>query len=271
MSITKSISRNILSVDYLKTKIEISIDDLNMTINGVDKFSLDRVYNDKIIDAYLDGKVFINTSEEEIKRYRGNPLYYCARNIYNRKINDSNLYLDFLCYNDDINILPNNTVNRSLGHNNDIREFEVHQVLSGTILSIIKIESGENYVGVFKKGDYFEIPPGAFHCSYILEGPAIVANFYCNAYWESNIEQKPYFNSSNDITVEKRDSFFVIKTKSSRDEYLFSTNTINEDLSLTPLKPYNELFLNGILHTDYKLANENIFELFYSNILNPKE
>ncbi|MED0940356.1 hypothetical protein P4T37_27275 [Bacillus mobilis] len=265
----EAIVRNkLITLDFFETNIKVDLERLKLKINDMDSLPMDIVYSDRIIDAYLKNNVYIDSTKDEILNYLGNPLYYCSRNILSRKINNSNLYLDFLFYNHEQNIFPNGTINRSLGHNNDVREFEVHQVLSGSIFSIIKLENNELYVGIFKKGDYFEIPPGAFHCSYILEGPAIVANFYCNAYWECDIQSKPYFVNKNDITVEKNGESFVLKTRDSNKNYNFHIDSLTELDNNSLFKPYKELFVSGILKKNYSAEQKNIFKLFNSDILN---
>lgn len=256
---------NNLKMEFCGKQILINLDKNFLSIDRL-HYEISPVYNDRIINASKKGKVFIDKGMEELEDYLNKPLYFSSRNIMKRKLGDLDLYMDFLVYNYEEDVLPNGTVNRSLGHNNDINEFEVHQVLNGIVLSLIRLNNNDIYLGIFGKGDYFEIPPGAFHCSYILNGPALVANFYCNAYWGSDINKKPYFQSKNDITIEKHSNTYLLKSFSNEINISFKLDDY-EDLFTGIIKPYRELYENGLLIEDYKYYHESIFDLFFSRYL----
>ena len=187
------------------------------------------------------------------------PMYISCRNFMQRDTNIGKLYMDLILYNSSLQSLESNMCNRSLGHVNDVAELEIHQVLNGKVLVVIenKINS---YWGIFKKDEYFEIPSGYFHCTYVLEDHTVVANFYGNTFWENDIEKKPYTGESNIYTVFKSvnaDEYFIYKRNKlafhiSENECSISSNMLWQNISKDLLW----------ISSNYKL-DKSIFELFY--------
>jgi hypothetical protein len=263
-------------IEFAKKEIKVSIEDYFLQVNTDEpslqisnlthhenlKFAMEPVYNDKIKAAFEQGKIFLDL-KENLSLIR-KPLYLSSRSIMTRKIGPVEFYMDVIVYNSGENILPGPTLNRSLGHENDLNELEVFQILDGKVLSILKSPAAIHYYGVFAKGEYFETPPGWFHCTYILEGPAMVANFYCNAFWKNDISKKPYFKADNEITVERTDNEVIIKNPHTK---LNLSSLIGKkeyhDNSLT-LLPYDRIKESARMH---RLVPYNIFDLFNSNIL----
>lgn len=246
--------------------IDINLSNLELNIGSM-AFELTPIYNSKIIKAAKEGKVFLGCSNSRMDQVGNKPIYYSARSIMERKLRNEILYMDFLVYNNERDIFPNGIVNRSLGHRNDENEFEVHQVIQGTVLSLIKLDEDTTYVGVFKRGDYFEIPPGAFHCSYILEGPAIVANFYCNTFWGSDITKKPYFTSHNDISVKQNGNEYSLVSPNNLIEKRFTVESFTNLYSDSNFRNYEDLYKDKFLLNKH-FEQKSIFDLFYSDSLN---
>ncbi|MFG2378333.1 hypothetical protein ACGFY9_43620 [Streptomyces sp. NPDC048504] len=79
--------------------------------------------------------------------------------------------------------LPGGEPFRSTGHWNPADQLEIFQVLSGRVLMLSSMadESGdEAFVGfqVCRSGELAVVPFGAWHLTYVLDGPAMVFNMY---------------------------------------------------------------------------------------------
>lgn len=251
-------------IEFYGKTINVDLKNKKVSLGSM-TYDLTPVYNDKILKAHKEGKVFLSYNESIINRAYSKPIYFSARSIMERKLADEVLYMDFLVYNNEKSIFPDGILNRSLGHKNDEAEFEVHQVIEGTVLSIIKLDDNVTYVGIFKKGDYFEIPSAAFHCSYILEGPAIVANFYCQTYWGNDITKKPYFTNNNDISIKTSGEEFSLYTSKDIIEKRFTVDSFSSIFSDRTFRDYKELYKEKILVKDYS-EHKSIFDLFHSNL-----
>ena len=220
------------------------------------KYSLTPVTNEKLLSMYNDNKGYISPyyyKDEHV-------MYYCARKIVECKSVMGKKYIDILVYNDALKTIGNDIYNRSIGHRNDVNEVEIHQVLSGKILELIEHKE-RRYLGVFKAGDYFEIPAGAFHCSYVLEDSTIVANIFGNVFWENNYLKKPYSVNKNEIFVLKKDDKILLKTDEGLsvilDDHL-------ENIKEAHCDNYFNLNVDDLtISKKYGVRNtEDIFELF---------
>ncbi len=247
-----------IQVDAEKASLQI----LNQTCKENVKFEMAPVFTDKIKTAFEQGKIFLDNAENE--SFVRKTLYLSSRSIMTRKIGPVEFYMDLIVYNGSENVLPGRTLNRSLGHENDLNELEVFQILSGKVLAIFKSPEDIYYYGVFSKGEYFETPPGWFHCTYILDGPAMVANFYCNAFWKNDISKKPYFKVKNEITVEKINGEIYIKNPHTKVNLSDLTRKKEYQDNTLTLLPYAKIKESTKMH---QLAAYNIFDFFNSNIL----
>ena len=258
---------NILKIEFYGLDLEFNIEKMMVDLKWKEEkmnLPLSTTVNKKIHKAFLDDTVYLNVDKKTIEEKEESVLYYCSRNIMTREIGNNNkMYMDLLMYNSDDDILYPNALNRSLGHCNDVMEYEVHQVMSGEILSIFKSPEGDVYYGFFKEGDYLEIPAGWFHCTYVTKKNTVVANYYCNAYWEDNIDKKPYFDVKNNICIEKGEvegEYVIIEKGNEVKEVV--TNANNDELKNLNMMPYSKLFELGILKRNYKEEERNIFDLF---------
>lgn len=176
-----------------------------------------------------------------------------------RDIIKGRLYMDLILYNSSLLTFKSNMYNRSIGHVNDVAELEIHQVLNGKVLVVIENEKN-SYWGIFKKDDYFEIPSGYFHCTYVLEDHTVVANFYANAFWESDIEKKPYTGEGNIYTVYKSvnpEEYSIYK----KNQLLFYIS--ENKCSISNNMSYQNMSKDLLwISSNYKL-DKSIFELFY--------
>jgi hypothetical protein len=248
----------LIFVDSEKLSFELT----DQKYNKNKKFDMVPVYSEKIKDAFEQGKIFLDHDPQ--LQFIKKPLYLSSRNILTRKINSIDFYMDLIVYNSSRNVLPGLTLNRSLGHENDLNELEVFQILDGEIISIFKNSDNVFYYGIFSKGDYFETPPGWFHCTYVFIGPAVIANFYCDAFWKNDISKKPYFKAKNEITVENNDGKVYIKTSKTKVNLanLLHYKVYQDDsLSLLPYEKIKEIVK---LH---EFDKTDIFELFKSDTL----
>lgn len=85
-------------------------------------------------------------------------------------------------------------LNRSSGHLNGEKEIEIFQVWCGKVRIYYQVEAENKIVGVYQDlnpGEYSIIPPGAWHSTHVLEGPAVVANI-CNREDFFGQNNKPY-------------------------------------------------------------------------------
>lgn len=259
------IKKNI-DFDFKGTKISINTRKQNLSIDDTKNIAMNPTYNDRILEAFREEKIFLPCKKELVKDYDKTPIYLSSRSIMKRNIKNTEFYLDFLAYNDNGNILPGKAVNRSLGHKNDIAEFEVHQILLGKVFSIFIGEGNKIYYGVFQEGDYFEVPAGWFHCTYIISGPAVVANFYCNAFWASDYAKKPYFGLKNNISINNVNEGLMLVTEQMKItlEQLQKDKIVeSKDNIFMPYGDIKEL----LLIKDYKSVEQNIFNLFNSDSL----
>ncbi len=85
-------------------------------------------------------------------------------------------------------------LNRSTGHLNGEKEIEIFQVWEGKVRIYYQIEKDNQMVAFYQDlgpGEYSIIPPGAWHSTHVLEGPAVVGNI-CNREGFFGQENKPY-------------------------------------------------------------------------------
>ncbi|CAO5174588.1 Glucose-6-phosphate isomerase [Frankia sp. AiPs1] len=78
--------------------------------------------------------------------------------------------------------LPDGQPHRSIGHWNPPTQLEIFQILSGTTLMLVAGHrpDGSRYVHqvTTRAGDVTVVPFGAWHLTYVLDGPAAVFNIY---------------------------------------------------------------------------------------------
>lgn len=216
--------------------------------------------NDKLIQAYKEGKVYLDTTEEEL--YQKKTLYYCSRSVLKTISCGTEVYMDMLVYNDEKEVIYPNALNRSQGHCNKKMQIEYHQVMKGEIISIAISPEGKSYYGFFAEGDYIHVPKGWFHCTYVVKAPAIVGNFYCNTPWGDHVEFKPYFEIDNNYSIEYGDveSEFVLKKKGWENKVILNKETMRSYPEFE-LYTYADLEKNNMVRTKYPC--KNVFDYFY--------
>lgn len=267
-------------MDFIPAKLEIhipgrvlTIDTENSLLNATPGFSgtvaetfpAVPVMTDKIRDAFREKKLYLSIPEN--REFPSRPLYMSMRNVTNRTLEDgTELYVDVILYNGQT-VLPSPVQNRSLGHANDIHELEVFQVLEGEIVSVF-IDPGDistRYIGVFGKNQVYAVPPGWFHCTYISQGPAVVANFYCHAFWKADIEKKPYFKGYNPVSFEIPESGPVFRERG-QTQTVPAARCCKGEIGVSSdsvWRPYTDLFADNSYFQS--LENEtDIFDLFNS-------
>lgn len=180
--------------------LEFNAKNMELYSNGR-KLDIQHVKVAKLLEANYAGKVSI----AKVIVPEETPLYVCKRNFLTRESSLGKVFMDILLYNRALGIFDDRMYNRSLGHVNDVDEIEIHQVLNGKVMALIS-NTKDDYWGLFEKGDYFEIPPGWFHCTYILEDETVVANIYAHVSWEDDINKKPYFIIKNPYSLYKGDT-----------------------------------------------------------------
>jgi hypothetical protein len=81
-------------------------------------------------------------------------------------------------------VLPSGEPVRSIGHRNPPDQIEMFQILKGAVILVVAGQGAERerkaFVASIRAQD-FEIvilPPGAWHVTYVLRGPALVFNIY---------------------------------------------------------------------------------------------
>lgn len=249
----QNFSPAIMEFNFRGTEIRIDTEAVQLKV-GQTICGMSPTYNTDLLSAYKDGKVFMDI-KDEINEYPKQPIYLCSRNVFERMVQGKKVILDFLIYNNKEDVLPGDCLNRSKGHVNDIRELEVFQVLKGKVLSLFKNSEGEKFYGIFAEGEYYHVPSGWFHCTYILEGPAVVANFYMNTFWETDLSMKPYFDIDNDVTIEKISNKVIVKERGGEE---FCIDEIGNRY-----KGY-ELISDEFYKKIAKFRNKNIFKMFYA-------
>jgi len=186
--------------------IKIDLED-NVLIFNDKTYLLEEITNQALLDMCSKKAVYLSEDFYADKKI----LYRCVRKLVQRKNSRQVcLYIDIVVYESALEIVGKNIFTRSLGHVNDTKEIEIHQVLCGKILELI-IYRGNSYIGVFGENEYFEIPAGAFHCSYVLADNTIVANIFGNVYWESNYTLKPYGQTQNGFSFEKCNDHLAVR------------------------------------------------------------
>jgi hypothetical protein len=76
--------------------------------------------------------------------------------------------------------LPTGELHRSLGHWNSPAQYEVFETVTGTVLMIVATRLGPVTHQVCRPGDLVAVPMGAWHLTYVLDGPAFVFNVYAD-------------------------------------------------------------------------------------------
>jgi hypothetical protein len=223
------------------------------------------VLTDNLSQAFMEEKLFLSIDKEQ--QIDSLPLYLSVRNILSRNLSDgTELYVDYIQYNDK-DVLPTPVLNRSLGHANDVQELEIFQVLSGEILSIFfdPSDPDRRYIGNFSEMECYAVPPGWFHCTYIISGPSVVVNFYCHAFWGVNIEEKPYFKLHNPVSVELREGKIVILEKRESEVEAVGNYAKGKFSAISPRwLPYEQL-IDSHLYFAEIAESKDIFKLFQSD------
>ncbi len=246
----------IVKIDFYKDSIEFDLRNKKISLNGCEFKDLNVVYNDKLIEAMNEKKVYLTDEKNEITN-ESKVLYYAGRSILSRELSTGTAYFDILLYNFQNHLIFKNSLNRSLGHENAKNEIEVHQILSGKAIMMLKSLEGVVYIKILSKGEYIEIPKGWFHCTYVLEENTCIANFYCDAPWENDVTQKPYFQISNDISLSWIEENINIKFKDGASG-ICSNNNIN-NLRKINIFDFNEIKENLFC---IDINQESIFEIF---------
>lgn len=247
-----------MSIVTWKSKRHEVIFDLEQKVLHFDgkQYALCTVSNEKLLQMYKAKNVFIPEPHYEDERL----MYYCVRKMV-EGANEvgKKIYIDILLYNDALGTIGENIYNRSLGHRNDVNEIEIHQVLSGKVLELVEY-NGKQYLGIFKQDDYFEIPAGSFHCTYVIEDNTIVANIFGNAFWEDNYEIKPYCECKNVFSLGKNKDRFLFETEDGKE---FILNKELSNLKETGCKDYADIDINELtISQRYDVHAQDIFELF---------
>ncbi len=131
---------------------------------------------------------------ELYQRENYDPILYLAhRDIFPPRLKaqeqESYWYADLIEYRH--GVLPTGELFRSTGHWNPDHQVEIFETLQGKVVIIIagNTPDGKSYLSkhVCAAGDRCLIPPGAWHITYVLEGPALVFNIY-SEYSRTNSE-----------------------------------------------------------------------------------
>lgn len=174
--------------------LEIDAEKMEIYYNGI-KIELGYTKAERLLEASYVGKIPVT----KLKVSKETPLYASCRKFLMRESSQGRIYMDILLYNKALGLFEDKMYNRSLGHVNDTDEIEIHQVLNGKVIVFMGKENF--YWGLFRKGDFFEIPSGYFHCTYVIEDETVVANLYANIFWEEDIDRKPYFTIRNPYSI----------------------------------------------------------------------
>jgi len=76
--------------------------------------------------------------------------------------------------------LPSGELNRSVGHWNPRDQWEIFSAEQGEVAIVVTSAStGRVELVHCKSGEAACVRPGSWHLTYVLEGPAVVANLYC--------------------------------------------------------------------------------------------
>lgn len=74
--------------------------------------------------------------------------------------------------------LPSGELNRSVGHWNPSDQWELFHVEKGEVIIVIRPVGGPVRLVRGAEGDLVAVEPGGWHLTYVLAGPAVVANIY---------------------------------------------------------------------------------------------
>ncbi len=234
-----------------KHSVLFDLDNMMVMIDNYE-YPLEIAKNTRLIEAINQGRVRIEDMKDIV--YDQCPLYYYARDIFGNK----DFKMDILIYATKINTYCSGYLNRSLGHVNDVNEVELHQVLKGEVIELVILD-GKAYVGQFKQNDFFEIPKGAFHCTYVLEDNTVVANIYNNTFWQEDYTKKPYFETINDISFLEIDGIVMLK------QYGRPMIDINEVFKKNNYKRYAQLDFAMTIGKEIK-HEEDLFS-FYERLV----
>lgn len=79
-------------------------------------------------------------------------------------------------------VLPSGEYFRSTGHWNGSTQIEIFEALTGNVIIIVAgyASTGQRYVyqHICRPGNICIVPPGAWHITYVVDGPALVFNIY---------------------------------------------------------------------------------------------
>lgn len=220
------------------------------------KYSLNPVTNEKLLSMCNENKVYVSPDYYQNKHV----MYYCSRKILEGGSVGAKRYIDVLIYNNALKTIGNDIYNRSIGHRNDVNEVEIHQVLKGKVLELVEYKD-RRYMGIFGEREYFEIPAGAFHCTYILEDSTIVANIFGNVFWENNYLIKSYSVDKNGVIISNKNGNYLYETDEGDSAVLDNClKNINDACCVS----YSELKLEDLtISKEYGInKTEDIFELF---------
>lgn len=235
--------------------ILFNIENEIMILDGK-KYSLNPVTNEKLLSICNENKGYVASNYYKNKHI----MYYCARKILQGGNVGAKRYMDILVYNNALKTIGDDIYNRSIGHRNDVNEVEIHQVLKGKVLELVEYKN-RRYMGIFREGEYFEIPAGAFHCTYVLEDSTIVANIFGNVFWENNYLIKPYSVDKNGVIISNKNGEYLYETDEGDSVVLDnSLKNINDACCVS----YSKLNLEDLtISKEYKVSKtEDIFELF---------
>ncbi len=127
-------------------------------------------YNPILYNAYRD--IFPPRTKNEQSRY--------IKQGHEASNNISYWYADLVEYLP--GVLPTGELFRSTGHWNSEHQIEIFETLIGKVCIIIAgyTPKGEPYLfkQICSPGHLCLIPPGAWHLTYVLDGPALVFNIY---------------------------------------------------------------------------------------------
>jgi hypothetical protein len=143
--------------------------------------------------------------------------------------------------------LPASELNRSKGHVNKM-SVEYFQVLSGKVRIYLEQEDRESINGYFcdlNKNEYMLVPPGWYHSTHVIEGPAAV------------------------LDIVNREGFVDWKHKGYRDKQAACT-FIGVNNKIFPLynrarKPFKLHELKPLEHPLFDHEHRSLFELMYSS------
>jgi len=171
-------------------------------------------------------------------------LYRAVRDVFPpRAIADCSVRADLVIY--EPGTLPGGEPHRSIGHWNLLPQLEVFQFLTGRMAFVVVGETAGGrrfvYFQVCRPGDTVAVPLGAWHVSYVLDGPAAVFNISANL-------NGPVTNSNHDDKYRRRAPVGVTLRRRGESVQLVSTPDTQQAWG-DPVQPPRADWLTGWLHT----------------------